>query len=188
MIFEKYTDRVYQYDRECSQENPKKKILVIGNSFARDFANILLESPVSDSIQLSYHFAFVDCPLSRICQCDRIYFFGWKHEVPDAVWKSLKQGADVWGIGIKNHGTSNGIFYKHRRHAGYFSQTTPIRADFHIVNSLLHEEWQGQYVDLLSLTLRPDSTVPVFTPEHKYITSDGRHLTPAGCRYYSILY
>ena len=187
MIFEKYTDRIYQYDHEFVPDNPKKKILVIGNSFARDFANILLESPMRDSIQLSYHYAFIDCPLTRIRQCDRIYFFGWKHEVPDDVWQNLKRGADIWGIGTKNHGTGNGIFYKFRHHDEYFSQKVTIRVDFHAVNCILKEEWQDKYVDFLSLTLHSDSTVPVFTPDHKYITYDGRHLTPSGTRYYSRL-
>ena len=182
--FERYTDRVYQYDYEFSLENPRKKILVIGNSYARDFANIILESPMRDSIQLSYHYGIEDCPTSRIRQCDRIYFFGWKHQVPEVVWQNLKQGADIWGIGTKNHGTSNGIFYKNRHRSDYFAQRTSICSDFLIVNHLLKEEWQDKYIDLLSLTLLPDNTVPVFTPDHHFITYDGMHLTPAGTRYY----
>lgn len=187
MIFEKYTDRIYQYDHEFVPDNPKKKILVIGNSFARDFANILLESPMRDSIQLSYHYAFIDCPLTRIRQCNRIYFFGWKHEVPDVVWQNLKRGADIWGIGTKNHGTGNGIIYKNRYSTDYFSQRTAIRQDFFSVNALSRKEWKDHYVDLLSLTLQPDSTVPVFTPDHHYITYDGRHLTCYGACYYAQL-
>jgi peptidoglycan/LPS O-acetylase OafA/YrhL len=182
--FERYTDRVYQYDREFSLDVSRKKILVIGNSFARDFANILLESPQSDSIQLSYHYSIEDCPISRVRQCDRIYFFGWKHQVPDAIWQNLKQGADVWGIGTKNHGTSNGIFYKNRHCSDYFTQRTTIREDFHTVNRMLKAEWQDKYADLLSLTLQPNSTVPVFTSDHHFITYDGLHLTPAGTQYY----
>lgn len=182
--FERYTDRIYQYDREFSPDASKKKILVIGNSFARDFANILLESPQRDSIQLSYHYGIEDCPISRVRQCDRIYFFGWKHQVPNAIWQNLKRGADVWGIGTKNHGTSNGIFYKNRYRPDYFAQRTIIREDFHTVNRMLKDEWQDKYVDLLSLTLQSDSTVPVFTPDHHFITYDGLHLTPAGTQYY----
>ena len=182
--FERYTDRVYQYDREFSPDVSRKKILVIGNSFARDFANILLESPQCDSIQLSYHYGIEDCPISRVRQCDRIYYFGWKHQVPDAIWQNLKQGADVWGIGTKNHGTSNGIFYKNRHCSDYFTQRTTIREDFHTVNRMLKVEWQNKYVDLLSLTLQSDSTVLVFTPDHHFITYDGLHLTPAGTQYY----
>ena len=187
MIFEKYTDRIYQYDHEFVPDNPKKKILVIGNSFARDFANILLESTMRDSIQLSYHYAFIDCPISRIRQCDRIYFFGWKHEVPDVVWQNIKRGADIWGVGTKNHGTGNGIFYKNRYSTDYFYQRAAIRQDFFSVNALSHKEWKDHYVDLLSMTLQPDSTVPVFTPYYHYITYDGRHLTRYGAYYYAQL-
>lgn len=182
--FERYTDRIYQYDCEFSSDVSKKKILVIGNSFARDFANILLESPMCDSIQLSYHYAFVDCPMSRIRQCDRIYFFGWKHDVPSEVWQNLKDGSDIWGIGTKNHGTSNGIFYKNRHRPDYFAQRTTIHEDFHTVNRMLKAQWQDKYVDLLSLTLQPDSTVLVFTPDQHFITYDGLHLTPAGTLYF----
>ena len=186
--FERYTDRIYQYDREFSPDVSRKKILVVGNSFARDFANILLESPMRDSIQLSYHYGIEDCPISRVRQCDRIYFFEWKHQVPDVIWQNLKQGADVWGIGTKNHGTSNGIFYKNRYRPDYFAQRTIIREDFHTVNRLLKDEWQNKYVDLLTLTLQSDSTVPVFTPDHHFITYDGLHLTPAGTQYYAQLF
>lgn len=182
--FERYTDRVYQYDQDFSPDESKMKILVIGNSFARDFSNILLESPMCDSIQLSYHYGINDCPLSRIRQSDRIYFFGWKHEVPNDFWQNLKHGAEIWGIGTKNHGTSNGIFYKKRYCPDYFEQRTPIRSEYHTVNGLLKEEWKGKYIDLLSLTLQPDGTVPVFTPDDHFITYDGMHLTPAGTRYY----
>ena len=137
-----------------------------------------------DSIQLSYHYAFVDCPMSRIRQCDRIYFFGWKHDVPSEVWQNLKDGSDIWGIGTKNHGTSNGIFYKNRHRPDYFAQRTTIREEFHTVNRMLKAEWQDKYVDLLTLTLQSDSTVPVFTPDHHFITYDGLHLTPEGTQYY----
>lgn len=185
MVFEHYTDRIYQYDHEFSQDNSKKKILVIGNSFARDFANILLESPLKDSIQLSYHYGIDDCPLSRVRQCDRIYFFGWKHEVPEVVWQNLRAGSEIWGIGTKNHGTSNGIFYKNRLRPDYYAQKTTIRVEFYALNNLLEEEWHANYIDLLSLMLQPDSTVLVFTPAHNYITYDGRHLTPLGARFYA---
>ena len=186
-VFECYTDRIYDYDKEFSADSTKKRVLVIGNSFARDFANILLESSIADSIQLSYHYDFENCPLSRICQCDRIYFFGWKHQVPEVVWQNLRPQAEIWGIGTKNHGTSNGIFYKNRHRSDYFNLTTSIHQNFHTVNYQLKEEWQKQYIDLLSYMFLQDGTVPIFTPDHHYITYDGKHLTPYGARYYSML-
>ena len=186
-VFERYTDRIYAYDKEFSSGSTKKKILIIGNSFARDFANILLESRYADSIQLSYRYSFNDCPMTRIRQCDRIYFFGWKHDVPDDIWRNLKSNADIWGIGTKNHGTSNGIFYKNRCSNDYFLQATSIHLGFHITNLLLKNEWQEKYIDLLGIVILPDGTIPVFTPCCHFITYDGKHLTPAGTRYYSRL-
>lgn len=183
--FERYTDRIYQYDKDFSSNSKKKKILVIGNSFARDFANILLESPLADSIQLSYHPYINTCPIIRIRQCDRIYFFGWKHQVPSSIWQNLKPNADIWGIGTKNHGTSNGVFYKYRHRSDYHSQRTTLREDFYKVNNLLKEEWLGNYVDFLSMTIDSKGLVPIFTSNHKFITYDGRHLTPSGAHYYA---
>ena len=184
-VFERYTDRIYNYDKEFSSDSTKKRILVIGNSFARDFANILLESSFADSIQLSYHYDFENCPLNRIRQCDHIFFFGWKHQVPEAVWQNLRSHVEIWGIGTKNHGTSNGIFYKNRHREGYFAQRASIQPNYYAVNRILQDHWQGHYVDLLSLTLMQDSTVPVFTPDNHFITYDGRHLTPDGACFYA---
>jgi hypothetical protein len=67
----------------------------------------------------------------------------------------------------------------------YFAQRTSINPDYFAVNRLLREEWQAQYVDLLSLTLMPDSTVTVFTPDNHFVTYDCRHLTLAGARLYA---
>ena len=184
-VFERYTDRIYGYDKEFSSDSTKKKILIVGNSFARDFANILLESPLPDRIQISYHPYITSCPLTRIRQCDRIYFFGWKHDVPQTVWRNLRPHADIWGIGTKNHGTNNGIFYKKRHDPDYFQQRISIHEDFYKMNLLCKEEWQDKYVDLLSVILESDSTVPVFTPDHHFITYDGMHLTSFGAIYYA---
>ena len=185
--FERYTDRIYQYDKEFSPDNARHKILIVGNSFARDFANILLESSFADSIQLSYLVGFGDCPMSRIRQADRIYFFGWKHDIPETVWQNLKPGTEVWGIGTKNHGTSNGFLYKNRHRSDYFAQRATINPDYYAVNDLLKEEWAGHYVDLLGLVAQQDGTVPVFTPDHHYIAYDCQHLAPVGARYYAYL-
>ncbi len=185
--FERYTDRIYQYNKELSPDNARHKILIVGNSFARDFANILLESSFADSIQLSYLVGFGDCPMSRIRQADRIYFFGWKHDVPETVWQNLKPGTEVWGIGTKNHGTSNGIFYKNRHRPDYFAQRTTINPDYFAVNDLLKEEWAGHYVDLLGLVSQQDGTVPIFTSDHHYIAYDCKHLAPSGAQYYAHL-
>ncbi len=60
-----------------------------------------------------------------------------------------------------------------------------------LVGSLFMHELIGlivrdscKYVDLLSLTIQSDITVPVFSPDHHFITYDGLHLTLSGTQYY----
>ena len=44
-----------QWDKDfCDDE--RKKVLVIGNSFGRDFANILSESTMSDELDITYFY------------------------------------------------------------------------------------------------------------------------------------
>lgn len=47
-----YCDRAYQYDKPYETE--KFHWLVIGNSFGRDFVNVILESKISDKVEISY--------------------------------------------------------------------------------------------------------------------------------------
>lgn len=42
-----YVDRIYEYDVDFPKENGKINVMLIGNSFARDFGNILLESEMA---------------------------------------------------------------------------------------------------------------------------------------------
>ena len=52
-MWAEYCDRGYQYDKDFSGTD-KPKWYVIGNSFGRDMVNTILESPVADSVEISY--------------------------------------------------------------------------------------------------------------------------------------
>jgi len=61
-----YVDRIYPYDKDFPKNNGKINVLVIGNSFARDWGNILLESAMADKINLSYIFQIEEKYIPRI--------------------------------------------------------------------------------------------------------------------------
>ena len=71
-------------------DNEKPNVLVIGNSFARDMANILLESSIHDSINLSYIYKLNNKYSERISKEDKIFIRGTKKNVPDYLWDNLK--------------------------------------------------------------------------------------------------
>lgn len=47
-------------------------------------------------------------------------------------------------------------------------------------------EFYGErFLDMIAPVLTKDGQVRVFTPEHCFISADGKHLTKAGARYYA---
>lgn len=180
-----YVDRIYAYDKDFPANNDKINILVVGNSFARDWGNILLESKMADKINLSYLFEFKTSRIKRIKSADYIFIHDWKHNIPYYVWENIKPNTHVWGIGTKNFGESNGIFYKNRHKPDFYEQTVKINPNFFLINDQLKREWKDQYIDLIHLVLNSDSTVPVFSKKHKFLSQDTRHLTKGGAEFYA---
>ena len=180
-----YVDRVYQYNVDFPEPNGKMNVLVEGNSYGRDMANILLESVYKDSINLSYLFQWKQSDLHRIKNADIIFTFCEKDKVPTYVWENRKPSCHVYGIGTKNFGCCNGVFYRKRGSAGYFEQTAPLNAWYKETNDKLKKDWKNDYIDLQKLSLVNGDRIRVFTDDRKYISQDCYHLTKAGARWYA---
>ena len=180
-----YVDRIYPYDKDFPKNNGKINVLVIGNSFARDWGNILLESAMADKINLSYIFQIEEKYIPRISQADYIFIHDWKHKVPYYVWENMKSNAKAWGIGTKNFGESNGIIYKNRHRPDYYQQTIKINQNFFKMNEQMKKEWKDKYIDLLDLSVVSDGRVVVFSQDNKFISQDTRHLSKGGAEFFA---
>ena len=181
-----YVDRIYSYDKDFATTNIGKiNVLVIGNSFARDWGNILLESKMADKINLSYIYKINKKYISRINQADYIFIHDWKHNVPSYVWENKKTNTEVWGIGTKNFGENNGIIFKNRHRPDYFHQTIKINPIYFTMNEQMKKEWKDKYVDLLSLSVVSNEKVVVFSQNNKFISQDTRHLSKGGAEYFA---
>lgn len=185
-MFAEYNDRVYSYNKDFDESNDNINVLIIGNSFARDWGNILLESPVSDKINVSYIFAIDKKYESRISKSDYIFIFDMKSNIPDYFWSNVSKYTKIWGIGTKNFGTSNGIIYKNRKKDNYTSQTIKIISNFEKINDIMKEEWgEDKYIDLYSIVKEADGRVRVFSDDGKFLSQDCRHLTKGGAQFYA---
>jgi len=186
IAFDAYCDRVYQYDRDFPSPNGRKNVLVVGNSFGRDFVNVLLESEMADSINISYLFDFDRAYEKRYRQADCLFLFCDRPAVPDYVIQVLKPASRLIGIGPKNFGTDNAHIYVHRDSPDYFSQTATIDEGFRILNRQWKQNWgSGNYIDMIQVVERPDGRIRVFTDDHAFISQDCRHLTPDGAKFYA---
>lgn len=185
--FAEYCDRVYQY-KNYPIKNGKLNVLVVGVSFGRDFANILLESKYRDSINLVYGYTWDEKGLDeKVSQSDYIFSFSSPDVLPAFVHEEKKTDCKIMGIGTKNYGSCNGIIYKNRTSADYFKQVAEIE-DYGYI--LLNEQWkkawgEKNYIDLLTPAMIDQEHVRVFTDDNRYISQDCRHLTPAGAQWYA---
>ena len=183
----KYNERIYAYNKVFTRSN-KTKILVVGSSFARDWANILLESKFSNGIEITYLVKLEHDlnTIEKLKLADKIYFSTIDiAEFKDIAKKFNIDETKVWNIGPKNFGKNNGIIYNHPKNNNYCIQRTKIDEEFFTHNNLLKKQWKERYIDLIALVVDDKKTMPVFTNECKLISQDCTHLTEFGAKYYA---
>lgn len=189
-----YNDKIYKLDKPF--ETNKRHWLVVGNSFGRDFANVILESSVADSIELSY--IYVDkykMPeyQERFATADRVFLSSSEtDEETVSEMESVCQtnGFDIDNlviVGTKNFGESNGQFYVNRNKPDYFEQRTKMEAKYYERNEKMESLYGDRYLDLIGLVIDGNGTMPVFTPDHHYVSQDCRHFSKGGAIWFSQL-
>lgn len=178
-----YNDRIYELDKNFIN-NKRIKVLIIGNSFARDWGNILLESKLNN-LEISYIYSPKNHPEfeTRTREADVIFYSSvYKKDISDFV----KYESKIWCVGPKNFGMNNGYYYNYSG-KDYCSQRTKMEYHYYQKNNSLEKEWVDRYINLIDLIIDANNTVPIFTPDCKFISQDCRHLTKFGAKYFAQL-
>ena len=174
-----YCDRIYDCEKDFP-DNGKINVLVMGNSWARDWANVLWESSVSNRINLSYSFSEAktgrDNLLRRIKAADIVFVRG---PFTPPVVASKK----VYHIGYKYFGPSNGFGYSRRFFEGYHKLSVALPQDVIEMNESDKKECGETLIDLIGALQNEARRIPVFSDEKKMIGHDCYHLTQGGARY-----
>jgi peptidoglycan/LPS O-acetylase OafA/YrhL len=184
-----YNSRIYDLNKPFSSAG-RIKIVLIGDSFARDWANVLLEMYGEQAIEISYAVRPEDAPdiATRFRQADHIFFSELSREDFDSLSKRYPiDSAKVWNVGTKSFGEHNGVFYIRRKKADYCLIKTRLAGKFIEKNELLGRQWGKRYINLIDMVEDKDHQVPVFTPGCKFISQDGHHFTIAGAKYFAEL-
>lgn len=187
-----YVDRGNQYNKPFTTDKPHW--YVIGNSFGRDFVNIILESHIADSVEVSYS------PESdfkkeneRFREADKVFLstLGLSEElVTDVKICCIANGLNpekLIIVGEKNFGVSNGQVYAKRNDADYFEQYVEVESrERYIEKNKYYAELYGEnFLDLMSMVTREDGKVRVFSPDHHFISADCRHLSQGGAIFFA---
>lgn len=181
-----YNHRIWNYENVGYDNNGKLNLLIVGNSFARDWANIVLESDYGANVNISYAFSWDESMIPLIQ--DASYIFTQRElreEIPHYVWENVANADIVWGIGTKQFGENNGIIYARRNNPDYYSISVSVPDDILTTNIRHSQSWGENYVDMIGAIANPDGTVPVFTPDGMFISQDCTHLTEAGAKHYA---
>lgn len=184
-----YNSKIYNLDKDFS-ENDRTKIFIVGNSFARDWANVILESERKNNVDITYTDELINTDLNkeRLDEAEYIFFSELERETFDLYKEDYNiDESKVWNVGTKNFGTNNGVYYSKRGTEDYFNQRTNIMSHILERNVELKDEWGDRYIDLVSMVIDENNKVPVFTTNQKFISQDTRHLTEAGAQYYGQL-
>ena len=184
----KYNARNYDLDQDFKTTD-KIKVMVIGNSFARDWANILLESNYAKDVEISYSFDYKESKnmQARLNQADVIFLSTFTKDDYKQLEEKYKVDINkVWITGTKNFGSNNGVVYNNKG-ADYCAQRAVVSNFDLVLNKRLNKEWGAKHIDLLAKVTGADGKVIVFTPDCKLISQDTRHLTRAGAEMFSNL-
>ncbi len=193
-----YNAKVRAYDRPFS-DSGKTKVLVIGDSFGRDFVNILLESNLPPTLEIRYfdiqRIRSDPAIAGRIDNADYLFFSirnGIDKNFLSTIGQTFHFRSDhkkILVVGPKDFGYSNGISYHKIRtsHLDCSSYRTKIEKEVLRRNHELHMLWGEKYIDLVTLVTDPQGNVLVFTPNCKYISQDTDHLTQYGAIFFAAL-
>lgn len=178
-----YVDRFYNYRLPFTTD--KKHVLVIGNSYSRDFANILYEYDRDGKLEIAY-LDYRRLSADDLRSVDYVFVFGEKKVFLDMLPEGVDCTIPVYGISTKYYGKNLGLTYSHRGQKGYYRQTIQSNELCDSINETWKRTYDnGHFIDLMETIRREDGTIPLFTADSMIISFDCRHLTQGGCRYYA---
>lgn len=190
-----YNEKVRELDKSFSELN-KRNILIIGNSYGRDVANIFLEYPMDSENELRYfdinRAKKDDRIVERLKDADIIIFAAngflskeWVLDIGQVFGYEI-DFQKIYVFGTKDYGYSNGIHYNKMSSISDFSNYYANMRDGTLEDEkLLQTEWGSNYISLISPIIDKEGKIRIFDDEGKFISQDTVHLTKAGAIFYS---
>jgi peptidoglycan/LPS O-acetylase OafA/YrhL len=190
-----HVDRIYDFNEFSREDNDFTKILILGNSYGRDFANILLDGSHEVSIDIVYSENFYDCDLTTINnmpsklfklvqQADIILLgSGLANQscVPTAIKNIEKMDKKIFYLGYKNFGY-NLNFLKIRSFIdidGLNSKSMRLESEI-TRNQLLREKIPSRNFLSLMDILSDGEFVSIVDDTGRLLSVDRTHLTKPG--------
>jgi peptidoglycan/LPS O-acetylase OafA/YrhL len=196
-----YVDRMNQLEGRAFSDDSKPNALILGNSFARDFLNGVIENNYLSQHEISYH---------RVSWKDELSCRGNVENIPEKARKALSE-ADVaifvlgafetecWRdhvslyreigakriivVGTKSFGWNPNAIMVLRGDERRNFRPQVVQAVRRQNDLDRQRVVDAEFVDLIGMVMDEQGRVPLVSPDGRLISEDGGHLTKAGARY-----
>ncbi|MBY6120697.1 acyltransferase family protein [Mameliella alba] len=190
-VYRAYNTRIFGYRAHEFEDNNRPDVLVIGNSQARDFINILIEGGYGDSADIVYRDDYFLCDPDRqsaetadlLQRADGLIFV--TYWLTEACWdrvaaSGLPERPGILFVGPKVFGYNLNVFGRvppqDRPQARV--QVLPETVDW---NDWLRTKIpEPIYLDILRSFSKDGKTLPVFDANGTFLSGDRTHVTRAG--------
>jgi peptidoglycan/LPS O-acetylase OafA/YrhL len=192
-----YNLRPFQFKDARFEYDSRRKILVIGDSFARDFINAGLENGYFSGGQLSYSNIvptclgrgdLIDVDLKNLITNADFLIFGspsisfecWRDDFAALKTLGVKK---IIVIGAKNFGWNINAVMRLPEQEKYRYRTKVLKEVWASNDEMARALPDAYFVNVLATISDEHGRVAVFTEDGKLISQDGGHLTQAGAKY-----
>jgi peptidoglycan/LPS O-acetylase OafA/YrhL len=191
-----YNLKVMEMRYTSFSHDGRYRVLVVGNSFARDYVNMLRENGYLSDLNVVYTEETCPHPTSAtfasLAASSNLIVISqnWGHTIQDgevsavfACYQEIKKlsSGRVVVLGAKNFGWNND-FVKLVRGTLSDIRVAPL-SEITTFNAEERALIGDDYIDIMDTIVDDAGKVPIFTPDEKFITYDSDHLTQAGARY-----
>lgn len=181
-----YNDRIRKLTSYFSTDSSKAKVLLFGDSYARDFGNILLESNSKENIDLRYlHYDKKDT--AQFLQKADLVLFNREEGLNKSFVDSVvthHRISNYYVIGSKKFGDNMGVYYN-RASKENCNLTAEPDERIATINQQMKASFGNVYIDLMQPVLTANNKVIVFTENCYFLSQDTKHLTKHGAQFYA---
>lgn len=190
-----YNHRISRYSAAAFDSDAGVRVLIIGNSQARDFANILIETGLTDAAQIIYRITLPICEPETLSEQDRalvvqadviyVSVVALSQACSDMIASAAPGLEKIVFVGPKHFGYNLNAFVRLpvEGRPTYTTQVFPEVIAHNIANA--HAVPPEQYIDLIGCASEDGEAIRVFDDAGNIISADRVHITRAGALFFA---
>lgn len=171
------------YDHDFSSKKSRKNVLVVGDSFGRDWVNVLRESGCIDNVNLSYHTDIDSTLWERSRKADIVFLAMNTDYTKYSDLLPLWLSKSFYRVGRKYIGEIGPVYFELRFGLNGKLPSFKVPSDISDLAKRERNVFGSRYIDVMKSLTDNRGNIIIMTPQRKLISQDGLHLTKPGAQF-----